>query len=61
MYTYRLHARLDVECAGSSAALEKLSGLCSSLGVARDQRKATVEGLKDKHRRIQEFALVAVS
>lgn len=56
----RLNLQLDLECAGSMGSLEKLSGLCSSLGCARDQRKAAVEALHGKHAKIQEFAQVAV-
>lgn len=56
----RLNLQLDLECAGSMASLEKLSGLFSSLGCARDQRKAAVEALHGKHAKIQEFAQVAV-
>lgn len=60
LYACRLNLRLDLECAGSVASLERLSGLCSSLSCARDQRKAAVEVLQAKHARIQEFAQVAV-
>lgn len=53
--------RLDLEVAGSGAVLEKLSLLCSSLGVARDQRRRAIDDLQSKLRKIHEFAKVAVS
>ena len=57
----RLNMCLDLECAGSSAALDKLRALCSSLGSARDQRKAVLDQLHCKHQKIQRFTQVAVS
>ena len=53
--------RLDLECAGSAAVLEKLSLFCSLLGQARDRRRKAIEDLQVKLRTIQEFAKVAVS
>ena len=57
----RLNMCLELECAGSSAALDKLRALCSSLGSARDQRKAVLDQLHHKHQKIQQFTQVAVS
>lgn len=57
----RLNLQLELECAGSVASLERLAALCSSLGSARDQRKAALHQLHAKHKRILEFTQVAVS
>jgi hypothetical protein len=56
-----LYTRLDLEVAGSEAALRKLGSICSTLDQARLQRRTIVEELRAKLRKIQEFAQVAVS
>ena len=59
---YRLlYTRLELDYAGSLAALEKLSSLCSMLEQTRDQRKNSVDELQSKLKQIHEFAQVAVS
>ena len=57
----QLYTRLELECAGSAAALERLRSLCSSLDDARNQRRRAVTDLRNRLRKIQEFAQVAVS
>jgi hypothetical protein len=56
-----LYTRLDLEVAGSEAALRKLGSICSTLDQARLQRRTIVEELRAKLRKIQEFAQVADS
>jgi myosin heavy subunit len=57
----QLYTRLELECAGSAAALERLRSLCSSLDDARNQRRRAVTDLRNRLRKIQEFAQVAES